>query len=357
MKDNRIKFISIAKAIAIISVVIGHSGAPEIIRNFVYIYHLPLFFFFSGYFQKSPNNINELGFQIKKLLKGLYLKYLYWSIPILLFHNIFTYLYIYPIGNYYSFGDYVGKGISMIILMGPNEDMLGAFWFLKALLICSILAIIILYVLVNIKKSNINHPHRTVAIVITTLCLTLVCSKYNLNIPGFGKAQIYGLGFSFYMTGYLCGKIDFREAFNKLGTVQKFGLMFLLFTILCLCSNIDHFELVLCDWKLIFPYYIVACGGIVLMTFLSLMLEKSNPKALCYIGNNTLTVLALHFLSFKVVSCLIIQRMRGDISQLSEFPVLIDHGYWEWIFYTTLGVGLPIILKFGYDIFAEKYQE
>ena len=56
MQDkSRNNFISIAKAIGIILMVVGHSGCPAIINSFLYIFHMPLFFILSGFFYKSKN--------------------------------------------------------------------------------------------------------------------------------------------------------------------------------------------------------------------------------------------------------------------------------------------------------------
>ena len=41
---------SIAKGIAIIAMVAGHAEAPELITNFIYVWHMPLFFIAAGYF-------------------------------------------------------------------------------------------------------------------------------------------------------------------------------------------------------------------------------------------------------------------------------------------------------------------
>ena len=58
---NRIKFIDIARGLGIILVVFGHAIVPEIrntsnifmnIYKYIYIFHMPLFFYVSGVFAK-----------------------------------------------------------------------------------------------------------------------------------------------------------------------------------------------------------------------------------------------------------------------------------------------------------------
>ena len=60
--SKRIDYMDILKALAIIAVVIGHCDSPHPLYNFIYLYHMPLFFFISGYFYKNEysNNIGLL---------------------------------------------------------------------------------------------------------------------------------------------------------------------------------------------------------------------------------------------------------------------------------------------------------
>lgn len=53
--------IDIAKAIGILLMILGHChGIPWILRNFIFSFHMPLFFIFSGFFYKTPQNMNEM---------------------------------------------------------------------------------------------------------------------------------------------------------------------------------------------------------------------------------------------------------------------------------------------------------
>ena len=48
--SGRNTVIAIAKGIAIILMVIGHADAPGLLTNFIYTFHMPLFFMAAGYF-------------------------------------------------------------------------------------------------------------------------------------------------------------------------------------------------------------------------------------------------------------------------------------------------------------------
>ena len=45
--------VSIAKALGIILMVMGHAGCPEYLHDFIYLFHMPMFAFVTGYFSKN----------------------------------------------------------------------------------------------------------------------------------------------------------------------------------------------------------------------------------------------------------------------------------------------------------------
>lgn len=50
MARKRDTVLSVSKGIAIILMVAGHAEAPELVTNFIYTFHMPLFFMAAGYF-------------------------------------------------------------------------------------------------------------------------------------------------------------------------------------------------------------------------------------------------------------------------------------------------------------------
>lgn len=49
MLNTRVEWVDVAKGIGIILVVLGHNQSPDYIIKFIYSFHMPLFFFLSGY--------------------------------------------------------------------------------------------------------------------------------------------------------------------------------------------------------------------------------------------------------------------------------------------------------------------
>ncbi len=74
MENKRIDFIDVAKGIGIILVVLGHlNSAEQPIRNFIYSFHMPLFFILSGVFFNEKTEFKHL---LLKSIKTLLIPYL-----------------------------------------------------------------------------------------------------------------------------------------------------------------------------------------------------------------------------------------------------------------------------------------
>lgn len=80
-KVTRIQWLDIAKGIAIILMVMGHSGIPGVLAGFIYAFHMPLFFIASG----LTTQYSPLSVFIKKKSKGLLLPFVIYSAIVLLF--------------------------------------------------------------------------------------------------------------------------------------------------------------------------------------------------------------------------------------------------------------------------------
>ena len=110
-KKQRIKWIDLSKAICIYCVVLGHALTYNednecIFRNFIYIFHMPVFFFISGYLFRIKENENSfISFSLSNI-KSLVVPYIFLNIlaiflysPIYLHQNIKQTLYYILIGH------------------------------------------------------------------------------------------------------------------------------------------------------------------------------------------------------------------------------------------------------------------
>ena len=88
MANKRNTCISICKALAIILMCMGHTEGPSRIINFIYLFHMPVFFITAGYFFSRKYVDNPWDFCVKRF-KGLYLPFVKWALFFLIAHNAF----------------------------------------------------------------------------------------------------------------------------------------------------------------------------------------------------------------------------------------------------------------------------
>ena len=133
-------WVDYAKGIGIILVVIGHLGVmPTNIVNIVYTFHMPLFFFLSGYLAKTVSVQKAL-----RITKSLLLRYVVYSL-------LFSISYSFMSKSTVSFSDEVRK-----LAFGYYEsgNPAGTMWFLLVLYVSSI-AFAILLRLINSLPLNL----------------------------------------------------------------------------------------------------------------------------------------------------------------------------------------------------------
>lgn len=148
MRDDSI---SIAKAFAILLMVLAHTWFSEYGSRWINMFHMPLFFFFAGYCFKEKYLECPMLF-VRKRIKGLYWPFVKWSIIFLLLHNFFFALNIYNgqygfhgnVSSLYDNDDFALKTFHILTRMTDNEQLLGGYWFLRSLFVGSIIGFIVI---------------------------------------------------------------------------------------------------------------------------------------------------------------------------------------------------------------------
>lgn len=338
MRDNAV---SIAKSIAIILMVLAHTGFSVYGNYWINMFNMPLFFFFSGYCFKPKYFESPRQYFFKKLT-SIYWPFIKWSIIFLLLHNVFFRLNVYndiygfrdTVSFLYSREDFVRKFIHIIIKMNDTEQLLGGYWFLKTFFVSSILG----YIVLRLCK---RHVLQCVGIL---MAMTIVLAYMHIQVPYFGIGGRELFATVFFVSGYLYKK-DFSE-------VLKPSWMIIIIALSLITLGLEYWQATLLDfsWWQVVPYYITAIVGILAVFRISKYLDKCKivciVKPLTYIGNNTLTILTWHMLSFKIVSLLIILYYSISIDRLAEFPTIEEYSQKGWfLLYTIVGIGIPMLLS------------
>lgn len=154
--------ISVAKGLCIILMVVGHSGCPEQQFRFIYLFHMPAFFFISGWLLKEKYLDDKVVF-VRRKLKGLWWPYVKWTAVFTLLHNAFYYCQFYKAP--YSALEITSR-LPRILVFRSAEQLLGGYWFLSSLLFTSLAALAALWlwracVLAchSLRKNTALQPH------------------------------------------------------------------------------------------------------------------------------------------------------------------------------------------------------
>lgn len=132
----RNEIVTIGKAICIILMVVGHSGCPRFVCQFIYLFHMPFFFFVSGYFFRADKVLRE-GYLLSKI-KSLWFPFVKWSVVFLILHNV---LYKAGILDTNLSISSIVKRICLIPFMYGDDELIGGFWFIKDLFYATLLMI------------------------------------------------------------------------------------------------------------------------------------------------------------------------------------------------------------------------
>lgn len=307
--------------------VIGHTGS--VATKFIYMFHMPLFFFLSGYlFKKTDTPLMTL----KKRVKSLYMPFVEYELAYLLLHNIFANLHLTK--NTYTAID-IFHNILKILTFNGIEDFLGSFWFLASLFVVTILfSFINNYIAHNIKENIIANQIITA---IAFFCLGNILTFEHINIPNSTyNSEFINVAFTAYPVYYL-GYL-YREHESKI----KFNIYYAAGAFMILLLNYPFGDTVEM-YKNNYPspaYFIVgALCGIYLTLYLSVRLRKRDNKIMRYIGQNTIPILGLHILCFRILDY--VTNIYGIKNMMvSQFG---------WILYAIVGIFIPLGVKYLYD--------
>lgn len=99
-------------------------------------------------------------------------------------------------------------------------------------------------------------------------------------------------------------------------------------------------------WWQVLPYGLVAVCGTLAAFYVAKLISQSDnwaKRLLVYVGDNTLTILTWHFLSFKMVSLVIIWTYGLPVNRLAEFPVIEEYSVKGWfVLYFLIGTMIPL---------------
>lgn len=314
------------KGLAITGVVIGHLGfwSIEVLMNY---WHLPVFFFVSGYFRKRKHIDNPISY-VKGRIKRLIIPFFLFGTASVLAHNILCSNGIIG-GETRNLVETLHCLENVFVRFQAFEELTGTLWFLPTLFFVSVLTILA----VSAVKLCGSRRYEFGGLICVVGCAGVI-----LKLPAiyFMWHNMILCGLVFY--GYVCSKYKLENIIKHPVVVAVSGILILGGFIFkgyvgCQISSINAISL----W-----HPVLFLSGISIVYFISdLIKDKSVGLYFSRIGEHSFAIMALHFTAFKLVT-MIHHQFDPDV-QLSSFTTSkVDLLWWSPI-YLLCGVAIPII--------------
>jgi len=357
VKQPRNISMDVAKAMVICLIVMGHSFSEDSsskIRSFLYLFHVPFFFIVSGYFfnEKYINKPIELIF---RRIKSLWVPFFKWAIPFIIFHNFFFVIHVYsPQVTFrgHSIPHYsiltMAKKIATLFLFKASEQLLGAFWFLQCLFFTVAIFLSLSWLLNKLSLSRLL-PLFTVALFFVGNSMF----SFNIHFPLVPyDVRLFFVATFLYHIGFLYRK------YEKSIPVRFLPMLVSLLILLAINAadfvKIDSiYSVTGLSCKSILYLVATPILGTYVVIYVSQFISRfSISKYFNFIGNQTIAILAMHFLCFKLVSLLIVYKDNLPLYKIAEFPVIPNDGWW-FLAYSAVGIALPMML---YTLFLRSKE-
>lgn len=345
MSNNNIR-ISILKGYGILLVVIGHAicnGGAYSFHNFIYLFHLALFYYASGYLYKDKYASDAKSFLLKRI-KSLYIPYVMYGSVFLLLHDVFCKVGFYTIESIYAPGD-LRLHFFSLLKFDYFEELSGVFWFFKSLFVVSICFEIVIY---GVHKFSYNKFLSITIIGILSLIGVLACYY---SFPGSKTIANLALLPIFYM-GYYVSRNSVKICTYVL---EHYSIIVALGCLVVLILNTN--DLISINAQNIgtnpLIFYLCSFCGI----YLTLYLTDHTPRIIRYmidcLGRNSAPIFIWHFLFFRLASYLLIKIDGLEMTKLACHPVIPNHIFTWTLMYIVIGIGGSLFL--GYIIqFAKR---
>ena len=344
--------ISIAKGVAIILMVMGHTEGPWWVINFIYLFHMPLFFVTAGYFW-SKRSLEQPWDYCRRHFQGLYVPMVTWSVVFLLLHNFWFQIGLRneQWGNWeggvthpYTLHSALQRLVHIVFSMaGYDEFLLGAFWFFRALLVVSIL-FLVLYMVLQRPLKRLGDWSVAPAILLLAMGFAALKIGFNLKVTTIVQGGIRETwGILFFAFGVI-----YRRYESYIPKHWALSLVYLAILVTGTCLR-WHGMVLTPKLQDVLTLPLTGIVGFMLTHNVSTWLSHrdwSVKRALAYVGDNTLYIFIFHILAFKIVTAIKIAYYGLDWGQMGTHMVVHEHSTDDAFFllYTVVGVAVPLAL-------------
>lgn len=341
MEKKRMDYVDIARGLAILLVIFGHVKYEYV--PFCGSVHISVFFLLSGYlyqFGKDDKSLPSFGSLVSKRTKRLLIPYFIYSAvlylkylaKLVLSHGTVKEAINAALGCIYS--------SSIIFKNVAPEDNFSGFvfgngplWFLTAMVV----SCVVFYALTYFVLKNQFHLGKIVALMLALCAATwALCRFLPIYLPWTAEMALIGTVFMFL--GAIARQYDLVELLKK---HPLFGLAssivsVILFTLLHAWNGLAN--MAACEYgRSVIAFVILGALGNVVVLYISIMIEKVTglSKAIAYIGQRTMIILAFHM---TIIALFVSALDKVHLSSLAK---------WDGIWVVNFAVGLVSCLVLG----------
>lgn len=305
---QRINWIDISKAIGMICVVIGHT-ITGVLKTSVYWFHMPLFFFISGYLYRPDNDYYTF-------LRKKSLFFLVPYISFLIIFSIYEYLAYFYTNNFEFFVNWQTK-IFHKILGGPYiYGIFDVFWFITCLFVTQQV-----YNFLYCRfKNNKNYPLIFISIIVLAYCLAMLDSWFlpERKFPWSLNTVLFAL--PFYCLGHFFAQYPLKKK-------KTFILTFIIALIIFIIAIFSYYHLYRINLSIKAKEYsyplinlILPMSGIILTQTLAILISKIPylSQSFISIGKSSLIIMYLHQF---------IRSFLGNFSKIEQIVIALLISY------------------------------
>jgi len=328
---KRIHWVDVGKGMGLLLVILGHLvKIGSALAIWIFSFHIPLFFFLSGYVSKFTEADGKYSF--KKILVSLIVPYFIFT-----FIGLVVSLTI-PGWRPSSFGRVISD---VFYNVNPESLHVGQIWFLFCLAVVEVM--FLLFLKLKIKNKYII----AVCIGLFAIIASLI-SKYNIGIWVLGnhmrlpwKIDTAFMGLFFFSAGYyskllkLFSKIFSRSTYKNL-VFAAISFIINLYIGIHLNSAVN---LAANSYGNLIYFVVAAISGIIFIIYLSKYLE--NISLLIYMGKNTLPIFSLHSFFLYFYAFLLSNILGRSITIMVNIPLFLS--VVGLVLVSTVSLIIPVI--------------
>lgn len=355
----------VMKGVAIILMVMGHTTLTQGLHDFIYLFHMPVFFIVAGWFLSVPRDAASLRDSLWKKVLRVWLPYVFWAGLWIVLHDALIACNVYSVDHFQD-TTWARQGmlqtwgmaetfrrLAYVPLMTGGATGLGApYWFLATFFFATAGYSVLDYLINRYKL-----PRMTLLTVIALA--SVVLARYaDWKIIAYisdrvGGRQLFTAVYLVYL-GVLLR--HFKADVVRLPRWGRMVVGGVAFILLITLEPFGTLELVENQFpSVIFLTFSALAGWFVLATIVDFCGEKVSV-ALSYIGRRSLTILTLHLPCFWLVSAVGV-IILGLPKWTMAKPITAFSGPLWTIAYVVVGVGVPLALRYIYDRLQNQFRK